>query len=328
VNVPTRGIGDTTVERVRTHARAAGLSLVEAARDAVAGAPIGLGPAALRKLEGFLDLLEGLRAILAAGGPVAQLVGQVIERTEYRVRLELDGSPDARDRLRNLAELVAAAAAYDADEGEGATLSGFNERIALTGTADERDGRGECVTLMTVHAAKGLEFPVVFLAGLEEGVFPSLREGDRDEDLEEERRLAYVALTRARDRAILSYATLRRSYDAVRRNEPSRFLADIPAELLAVRARRRSIPRLAPAMAGRPQPEYPSVPDDEPVYYLDEDGDDDPVFPRGALVRHKIYGVGQIQDGSGRGPDRKLSIDFPGHGRKTIVARFVERVSS
>ncbi len=246
--------------------------------------------------------------------------------------------------MRNLNELVAAAAAYDAEVGEGATLSGFNERIALTGSADDKDGRGECVTLMTVHAAKGLEFGVVFIAGLEEGIFPSLREGDLDEEIEEERRLAYVALTRAKDRAILSWARMRRTYDEIKRNQPSRFLDDLPPEGIAMRARRtppRPEPQrwasLAPATYGaaarereareRPPADFePPPPDTEAVYYLDEDGKDDPIFPRGAFVRHKIFGVGEVEDGSGRGPDRKLSIRFPGHGLKTIVARFVQRV--
>jgi hypothetical protein len=127
---------------------------------------------------------------------------------------------------------------------------------------------------------------------------------------------------------------MRRTYDEIRRNEPSRFLADIPAECLSVRAR---APARRPQMAPRDHdeyqdyeapPEYQDVGggDDEPVYYLDEEGDDDPYFPRGALVRHKIFGVGEIEEGSGRGPSRKLRIRFPSHGLKTIDARWVERV--
>ena len=340
VNVPTRGIGETTVERLSAHARATGVSLLEATRAAVAGAAAGVGPAALRKLEEFVHLMDDLRVLVAAGGPVAALVGQVIERTGYRARLEMDDKVDGPDRVRNLNELVAAAAAYDAEVGEGGTLTGFNERIALSGTADEKDGRGEAITLMTIHAAKGLEFPVVFLAGLEEGTFPALRDGELSDELEEEHRLAYVAITRARDRLILSWARLRRSYDQIRRNEPSRFLGYLPAATLAVRGRR---PSARPEMATRsPRPvqdrpafgddgdappmPVPPMPSDERVYYIQDEGDDDPVFPRGALVRHRIFGVGEIAEGSGRGPDRKLAIVFPGHGRKTIMARYVERV--
>src|SRR5262249_6632679 len=147
-------------------------------------------------------------------------------------------------------------------------------------------------------------------AGLEEGTFPSLRDGDEAKDLEEERRLAYVAITRARDRLVLSYARMRRSYDQIRRNEPSRFISNLPPDCLAVRARRA--PAARPEMARRP----PAPEPDEPVYYLDDEGDDDPIFPRGAMVRHKVFGVGAIEEGTGRGPDRKLAIRFPGHGVK------------
>src|SRR5215470_7842072 len=185
VNVPTRGIGDTTVERIGIYARAQGVPLLEASRSVVAGADAGIGPAAARKLEAFVHLMDDLRALVSAGGPIATLVAQVIERTEYRARLEIDDKVDGPERVRNLNELVAAAAAYDAEVGEGGTLTGFNERIALTGNADEKDGRGESITLMTIHAAKGLEFPVVLLSGLEEGTFPSLRDGDEAKDLEE-----------------------------------------------------------------------------------------------------------------------------------------------
>jgi DNA helicase-2/ATP-dependent DNA helicase PcrA len=188
---------------------------------------------------------------------------------------------------------------------------------------------------MTIHAAKGLEFPVVFVTGLEEGVFPSLREGDLDGEVEEERRLAYVAFTRAKDRLILTFARTRRAYDGIRANAPSRFLNDLPSECVAVRRKPRPAPPPRPALAARPQRaeiEYDDLDQrgshdgDEPTYYVDDAGDDDPIFPRGARVRHRIFGVGEIQDGSGRGPDRKLTVRFPGHGVKTIVARFVERV--
>jgi DNA helicase-2/ATP-dependent DNA helicase PcrA len=349
VNVPTRGIGDTTVDRIRSHAREIGGSLLDGARSAAAGGA-GLGAAARRKLEGFLELLDGLRALVAAGTPVSQVVSQVIERTDYASRLEIEDKIDAPDRLKNLAELVAAAAAYDAEAGPEATVSGFNERIALTAVADEKDGRGEAVTLMTIHAAKGLEFPVVFCTGLEEGVFPSLREGDHDHEVEEERRLAYVAFTRAKDRLVLTWAKTRRAYDGIRANPPSRFLGDLPADHVAVRKRPRSAP--PPRSWGGPtgfaggaapgrRPSYDEHDQrdphdaadarthavDEPVYYVEDTGADDPAFPVGARVRHRIFGVGQIEAGSGRGPDRKLTVRFPGHGVKTIIARFVERVA-
>jgi DNA helicase-2/ATP-dependent DNA helicase PcrA len=327
VNVPTRGIGDTTVDRIRAHARTAGISLLEAARSCAAGAGGTLGTAARRKLEAFLDLLGELRAVAASGALVAEVATQVIRRTGYAERLEIEDKVDGPERLRNLSELVAAAAAYDEDAGPEGTVGGFLERIALVSAADDKDGREEhAVTLMTIHAAKGLEFPVVFLTGLEEGIFPSLRDGEDFGEIEEERRLAYVALTRAMERVVLTCARTRRAYDQILRQRPSRFLHELPAECLAVRARPRPAP--LPRLDDHDQR---SRYDDEPVYQLDDDLDlgddaDDPMYPRGSKVRHKIFGVGEIQDGSGRGPDRKLTVVFPGHGTKTIVARYVERL--
>jgi DNA helicase-2/ATP-dependent DNA helicase PcrA len=347
VNVPTRGIGETTVDRVRQHARSLGISLLEAARGCAAGAESEVGPAARRKLETFLELIEGLRALVASGATVAVVAAQVIERTGYAERLEIEDKVDGAERLKNLRELVAAATAYDEEATTEATLGGFLERIALVAAVDDKDGRHtDAATLMTIHAAKGLEYPVVFLAGLEEGVFPSLREGDLDEEVAEERRLAYVALTRAMERAILSYARTRRTYDEVRRNHPSRFLSDIPADCIAVRSRPGASAPMArpygrhPDMA--PRVDYDEAPaydydqrdpsergGRESVYQLDDDlppDADDLAFPRGAKVRHKIFGIGQVEDGSGRGPDRKLQVRFAAHGLKTIIARFVERV--
>ncbi|MBI4508946.1 MAG: UvrD-helicase domain-containing protein [Deltaproteobacteria bacterium] len=330
VNVPTRGIGDTTLDRIRGHAVTGGLSLLEAARSCAAGAASALGPQARRKVESFVELMDSLRATVSSRARVSEILAQVIERTGYAERLEIEDKIDGPERLRNLHELVAAAAACDDEAGPEATPAGFLERVALVASADDKDGRqGDAVTLMTIHAAKGLEFSVVFLAGLEEGVFPALRgDGDLDHELQEERRLAYVAITRARDRLVFSHARTRRTYDEIRRNEPSRFIFDVPKECLAVRARPAA---RRPDLADR-RHERRSMDDvdqtpafEEPIYILDDEGED-PVFPPGARVRHKIFGIGQVQEGSGRGPDRKLTIQFPGHGKKTIVARFVEKV--
>jgi DNA helicase-2/ATP-dependent DNA helicase PcrA len=307
--------------------------MLEAARDCVAGAATDLGAAARRKLGGFIEIIDGLRAMVASGAKVAEVVAQVIERTDYASRLELEDKHDAADRLRNLGELVAAAGSSDDEVGPEASVTGFNERIALTAVADDKDGRGEAITMMTIHAAKGLEFPVVFITGFEEGVFPSLREGDLDQEVEEERRLAYVAFTRAMDRVIVTYARTRRAYDGMRANPPSRFLRDLPVDCVAVRKKPRPAPAPPPGRRSWDEADqrghddhHGPAPDDMPVYEVEDVGGDDPQFPVGAQVRHKIFGVGQVTDGSGRGPDRKLTVRFPAHGTKTIVARFVERV--
>lgn len=247
VNVPTRGIGKTTVDRVRNHARRRQISLMDAAKECVDGLVPAVNKGPRRKLAAFLAIVEGLREVHAAGASVAEMFIQTVERSGYRQRLEEDDSPDARDRLGNLAELVAMASDFD-DESQGAgTLLEFDERISLSSANDLSDGRGQsAVTLMTIHAAKGLEFPVIFLCGMEDGLFPSLRERqgvDEVDALEEERRLAYVAMTRAMERLVLSSARMRRHWGEIRIQRPSRFLDEIPIDCMAVRARPQTVSR-------------------------------------------------------------------------------------
>jgi DNA helicase-2/ATP-dependent DNA helicase PcrA len=297
--------------------------------------PPPLSPAIKRKLAAFIEMIDAFRVLVEARAPVAGVLTEIVERSEYATWLETEDEVDGPDRKRNVGELIAAAGAYDAEAGVEGTVAGFLERVSLTAGTDAKDGRGEAVTLMTVHAAKGLEFPVVFLSGLEESVFPSLREGDLDGEIEEERRLAYVAFTRAMERVIITHARTRRSYDGIRANPASRFIGELPAEVLAVRQRPAPPPRPQQSWSQRQRAaladdgmDQRGSDGDEPVYYVDDAGGEDRAFPRGAQVRHRIFGVGLIEDGSGRGPDRRLVVRFPGHGVKTIVARFVERVSS
>jgi DNA helicase II / ATP-dependent DNA helicase PcrA len=341
VNVPARGIGDTTVERVRAHARLAGISLLDAARSCSHGAVAALKPSARKKLAAFVDIIDGLRQVQAAGASVSELIIQAVERSGYRERLAIEDTPESRDRLGNLGELVSMAADFDdqAEEGRGG-LAEFEERISLASALDDEDGRGSALTLMTIHAAKGLEFPVVFLCGMEDGLFPSLRPRDNEDErksVEEERRLAYVAFTRAKERLILTSARVRRQWAEVKMNRPSRFLDDIPSEHLAVRAAPAPA-RLPPGhlvrapRAARPQrDEYDQRidGDDVPVIRIDGEhiaaGDH---FPAGATVRHDSFGTGRVLESRGSGRDRKLLIDFPTVGLKTVLARFVEPVAS
>ncbi len=346
INVPARGIGGTTVERVRAHARVAGISLFDAARSCSHGAVASVGAPARKKLRAFVEMIEGLRELQSRGASVAELMIQTVERSGYRERLEIEDSPESRDRLQNLSELVSMASDFD-DERQGAgTLVDFEERISLASASDAADGRGSEVTLMTIHAAKGLEFPVVFLCGLEDGLFPSLRERrgeDEGKGLEEERRLAYVALTRAEDRVVLTSARMRRVWGEVRMNRPSRFLDDLPAELLAVRERpERPKPPAAERLrragvmgrkngSSRAEDEEPDdgvdqrVPyDDVPEWNPDASSGGRPLIA-GDEVVHASFGTGRVVESRGSGHDRKLLVEFPERGLKTIMARFVER---
>ena len=359
VNAPSRGIGETTVDRLRAAARASGGGLLEAARLAARGEVAGLGAAPRKKLHAFAELLDGLADVIAQGASVAETIIQVVDRSGMRAKLEADDSAEARDRLDNLAELVTIASDFD-DESEqpqpvdptappfgGAagralvpTVEAFLERIALTAPADDQAGK-DAVVLMTIHIAKGLEWPVVFITGLEDGLFPSLREREgqsEDAQLEEERRLAYVAITRARERLVLSHARTRRVWGEIRLQGPSRFFDDLPASTLAQPVRPKLVTPRAPAIVdgnwtGRRRNPRSSrdeldqrVPDDEPVYRVEDDVVVPETFRTGDPVSHESFGTGRVVAISGQGKDAKVIVDFPAAGRKTIFARYL-RVS-
>jgi DNA helicase-2/ATP-dependent DNA helicase PcrA len=339
VNVPARGLGDTTVDRLRAAARAGAGGLLDAARLAARGEVAGLGAAPRRKLQAFVELLDGLGDVIAQGASVAETLIQVVDRSGMRAKLEADDSAEARDRLDNLAELVTIATDFDDESDQPQTVDAFLERIALSAPSDQSAGN-DAVVLMTIHIAKGLEWPVVFITGLEDGLFPSLREREgqnEDAQLEEERRLAYVAITRARERLILSHARTRRVWGEIRLQGPSRFLEDLPPGSLAEPVRPRVVTPRAPAIVDgtwtaaprRRSPRGSSddfdqrVPDEEPVYQLDGNAPAAHVFRTGDPVRHDLHGTGRVVAVSGSGKDTKVIVEFPGAGRKTIIAKFL-----
>lgn len=364
INVPTRGLGKTTVDRVSQHARSNKLSYLDAAREACAGRAADIKPAARKKLLVFVELIDGLRKVLKAGASVSELIIQVIERSGYRERLELEGTPDAQDRIGNLAELVSMASDFDDEtDGEGKLVE-FEERISLASAIDSEDGRGSAVTMMTVHAAKGLEFPIVFVVGMEDGLFPSIREHAEFDDpeerkeLEEERRLAYVAFTRAEDRLVLTSARVRRKWADIKVTRPSRFLHEIPQDCMAVRVKPVEPPRVSSfrntssggSSFGRKSNsgatsyndfdqsgnnneenwDQSNTYEEFPVYSADaeeglESGDYGGV-DAGATIRHTSFGLGRVVSATGVGVKKKLVIDFSTVGRKTIMAKFVEPV--
>ncbi|HTL34637.1 MAG TPA: UvrD-helicase domain-containing protein [Kofleriaceae bacterium] len=335
VNVPARGIGDATVDRLRAAARAGLPGLLEAARLAARGEVAGLGPAPRKKLQAFVELLDGLKDVIAQGASVAETIIQVVDRSGLRAKLEADESSESRDRLDNLAELVTIASDFDEESEEPQSIEGFLERIALTAPADQAAPQ-EAVVLMTIHIAKGLEWPVVFLTGMEDGLFPSLREREgvnEDAALEEERRLAYVAITRARHRLVLTHARTRRVWGEIRLQGPSRFLDDIPPACLAAPARPRVITPRAPAIVDgnwnarprrRPRASVDEFDqrrpdDDEPVFRVDDDLEEPAVFRTGDQVAHQLLGIGRVIAMS----DGKVIVEFPGAGRKTVLPRFL-----
>jgi DNA helicase-2/ATP-dependent DNA helicase PcrA len=227
INVPARGIGDKTMEELHASAEARGGTLWDAIERA--GENPNLSPRARTALGGFAELVRAFAAI-AAKEPPSAIFDAVYERTGLREQLQ-DGTDDGEERWTNLLELRNHAAEFDelsVPEG----LERFLEEVALVSDQDELEDRPDRVTLITLHAAKGLEFPIVFIVGLEEGLLPHRRALEDDRELEEERRLAYVGMTRAKDRLYLVHANHRSTWGVGAASEPSRFLAELPEELL------------------------------------------------------------------------------------------------
>jgi ATP-dependent DNA helicase UvrD/PcrA len=335
VNVPPRGIGDTTVDAIESEARAEGLALRDAARRLVdRGA---LGARASRLLSSFLETTDGFAA-RAAQEPAALVIEGIVEAVGFPAYLEKSYPGEGFERIENVRSLVSAAVEYER-EVDAPTLLGFLDRSALVSDADEVGARPG-VTLMTVHNAKGLEFAVVFLAGLEENVFPHSRSRSSDDDIEEERRLCYVAITRARERLCLSRAMSRLQQGVPQANAPSRFIEEIPAGLLAESGSRSAAaffdPPLGESRAGRwgddargssaaraaarrAQPDAAPRPSDFP---LAEDG-----FSVGVTVSHPMFGSGQILGREGAGKSLKLTIQFTGYGTKRILPAYTQLIA-
>jgi DNA helicase-2/ATP-dependent DNA helicase PcrA len=222
VNVPRRGVGEASVDRLARWARANQSSFVDALEHAAEAGVA--GKAAKGALE-LRALLQGLRTMAENGAGPGEIVAAVAERTGYRAALEAEDTLEAHSRLENIAELAGAAGEYD-------SLDEFLESVALVADTDELDAGDRRVSLMTLHTAKGLEFPAVFLVGLEDGVFPHLRALDDPMQLEEERRLAYVGITRARRQLYVTHAWSRTLWGSTGHAIPSRFLSELPGELV------------------------------------------------------------------------------------------------
>lgn len=328
VNEPPRGIGRTTLDKIAAHAKQATMSLERVLSATAEGkGAAGVGAGARTKLASFVELLRDLREQAARIG-LAALAELVLERTGYVERLAAADSAEARARIENLAELVNSIRAYERSD-EAPSLSGFLEQVALASDVDGYVEDEGTVTLMTVHSAKGLEYPVVLIAGLEQGIFPHARSLNDANQLAEERRLAYVAITRARERLFLTHAARRYVYGQEQVSQPSAFLADLPREILQLEPARVETPT-----RHGPRAMPPSRPRDEVWVDYDDDfaqteqgrvaerGD----FYIGLRVRHARFGEGEVRVITGVAPDLNLTIAFAG-GLRTIRSRFVQPVS-
>jgi DNA helicase II / ATP-dependent DNA helicase PcrA len=273
----------------------------------------GLATRSARAIEGFNALMTGFRESAQAGVPVGDLAEAILDKTGYVTELQASADLQDEGRIENLNELVSVAREFDARQPDG-TLTDFLEQVSLVADADqipEGAEHGGMVTLMTLHTAKGLEFPVVFLTGLEENVFPHERSMGDETELAEERRLAYVGITRARERLYLTRAVARAWFGRPAYHKQSRFLSEVPAQLIDWRrAESLAAQPAAERLAGRPG-----------VHALGNRRV--PHLEPGDRVTHDSYGLGTVLSVEGRGDDPEAKIDFGGdYGIKHLVLRY------
>lgn len=315
INVPPRGLGAQTVAALFAWAGEQGISVWDALhrlREADQGEDVvhPIAPRAVKPLLAFLALWEGLVED-SKGLDAASILSLILDRTNYQAYLD-DGTEEGRDRWDNVMELLNVAGQYAGMEN---SLGAFLQEVALVADVDELDERPNAPVLLTLHMAKGLEFPVVFILGLEEGILPHSRSSGSPEELEEERRLFYVGITRAKDRLYLVRAFRRAAYGRSELTEPSRFLRDIPRGLTNIGPRTRSEAVSAfrtqlatPAPHREERPTSPSA----------------PTFVPGERVIHPVFGEGTVIASEIVGDDEQVKVAFPTKGVKTLLARFAK----
>jgi len=321
VNTPTRGIGRTTLERLRTWAVPLGLSPREAARRA-AEAP-GLTARARKALVALNELLTGLEATLS--GPVEDTLQAVLERTRYLDYLRDFGGQEAADRIDNVGELEGAIAAYVRNASE-PSVAGFLQETALLSDVDSYDSSADRLTLMTLHSAKGLEFPAVFIVGMEEGLLPHARSVDTEEEIQEERRLCYVGMTRAQRQLVLSNAARRATFGQWAPTSPSRFLDEIDEDQIEYDDRTSALGLGGSSRRSRPRRAEPAestgyLPD--PDDYLDV-GDEISIPRPGCAVRHAHFGQGVVLAVAGAGSKARITVRFERFGDKQLMAEYAQ----
>ena len=299
INTPKRGIGDQTVAVLERFAREAGLSISEAVDEVDA---IDLAQRARSAVGGFGSIMRVAREMAEANASPAEVLQQVLDSSAYIAELEAEKTVEAQGRVENLQELVGVADAYVRDNPEGG-VRGFLEQVALVSDADEVVDDEGAVTMMTLHIAKGLEFPVVFITGMEEGVFPHMRSMTDPGQLEEERRLCYVGITRAKERLFLTHAWSRSLWGGTNYNPPSRFLHEIPEHLVVVAGEEaeKGETELVRGKAGPGPAVTVSV---------------------GEEVFHERWGRGVVVAVAGQGSNAEVTVHFADEGQKRLLLAY------
>ena len=323
LNTPKRGIGERAEACVEQLADRDRVPFGAALRRA-ADAP-GLATRSLKAIEEFVALLEEFEQLVETGSGPAALLESILDRTGYLTELEASADPQDEGRVDNLNELISVAAEFEAAN-PGGTVTDFLEQVSLVADADQIPVTGDdagVVTLMTLHTAKGLEFPVVFLTGLEDGVFPHLRALGDPRELEEERRLAYVGITRAQQRLFLSRATVRTSWGQPAYNPPSRFLDELPTDAVHWA---RTEP--APVSAGYSSAQTRVAATGLSTGGLRGGAGNRPVImvDVGDRVSHDAFGMGTVVEVTGAGDKAQATVDFGSGGTKRLVLRYAPLV--
>lgn len=315
INKPARGIGAGTVSKLTAFAAEKGLSLYEACLRVEENTA--LGAAYRNKVKGFINMMEDFRAD-SQELSVALLMQRVIQETGYEAELLAEGTIEAQTRLENIQELFSVMSSFQSETGEN-SLAAFLEEVSLVSDIDTMDEEGNHVTLMTIHSAKGLEFPVVFMVGMEEGIFPHANSMFDEEELEEERRLCYVGITRAMEELYLCSARERMRFGQYQNNAPSRFLSEIPAELISgVNEREESSSFTADAGFGGREPEgdFNRDIDKESINTVK-----DSAYQVGDKIYHPKWGIGvvlSVEDDHGL----VLKIEFNDKKVRRLMAEY------
>ena len=323
INVPTRGIGEKTIEKIESFSREKGLPLYEGLRQAIG--EDWLTPGAKAKMKEFIQLIEEFRKDLGSL-TLSQLTLTLLAKTEYLQRLKEEGTDEAFSKMENIDELINVMMGLEQGE-EKVSLESFLDKVSLVTDVDLYEDKGNRVSLMTLHCAKGLEFPIVFIVGIEEGLLPHYRRGEEIEDMEEERRLFYVGMTRAKQKLILSRAEKRSTFGVGRANLPSRFLDELPMELMQFEQKKGKMESLfsqeTPWRDDFHQTE--SMMDDlsQESPFSERDGvilTPEGFFPLkiGMRVRHPKFGVGRVKSVEGMDENQKATIVFGTVGSKRL----------
>ena len=329
INVPKRGIGATTLLKVADWASVCGISFYDALKQAEEVPNLGKASLKIRPFVNFIQTMRSKAPIIG----VSELLREIIEETGYVRELEAEGTDEAMARIENIDELISKVVAYEESE-EQPTLSGFLEEVALVADIDGLEEGSDYVVLMTLHSAKGLEFPKVFLAGMEDGLFPSYMSIVADnptEAIEEERRLAYVGITRAREELAITCARTRMVRGETQYNKVSRFVKEIPSELLSAEIRQKEPKESSFAKRTVTKPKRTSLRDQPSGQNMQSQIFTGAAMKKTALdygvgdrVSHVKFGTGTVKAVMDGGRDYEVTVDFDTAGTKKMFAGFAK----